>query len=88
MKSKLNPNWPVLKHYDAKHVAHIAMPLGGIGTGCVSLGGRGDLRDWEVVNRPAKGFNPAYTFFALHVKPAGGPAVRDSRRFERARVNS
>ena len=33
----------------------VAMPMGGIGTGCVSLGGRGELRDWEIFNRPGKG---------------------------------
>jgi len=49
-------DWPVLKHYDQDHLAKIALPLGGIGTGTVSIGGRGDLRDWEVMNRPAKGF--------------------------------
>lgn len=36
-----NPHWPVLKHYDQNHLARIAMPLGGIGTGTISLGGRG-----------------------------------------------
>jgi len=55
------------------------MPLGGIGTGTVSLGGRGDLRDWELMNRPAKGYIPEAAgvgpFFSLWVKPAGGPAV-------------
>ena len=35
---------------------HIAFPLGGIGTGTISLGGWGQLRDWEIMNRPAKGF--------------------------------
>jgi uncharacterized protein (DUF608 family) len=65
----------VLKEYDQDHLARIALPLGGIGTGTVSLGGRGDLRDWEIVNRPAKGFAPASTFFALYARPAGGAAA-------------
>ena len=67
-------DWPVLTQYDQDHLARIALPLGGIGTGTVSLGGRGDLRDWEIVNRPAKGFAPMSSFFALHAMPAGGEA--------------
>jgi uncharacterized protein (DUF608 family) len=67
--------WPVLTRYDQRRLGRIALPLGGIGTGTVSLGGRGDLRDWEVVNRPAKGFRPRQTFFALWARPAGGAAV-------------
>ncbi|MFC2126105.1 GH116 family glycosyl-hydrolase [Bacteroidota bacterium] len=64
--------WPVLKHYDQEHLSKIALPVGGIGTGTISLGGIGDLRDWEIVNRPAKGFcgtpqgNRA-PFFAINV---------------------
>ncbi len=67
--------WPVLTRYDSDHLARIALPLGGIGTGTVSLGGRGDLRDWEVMNKPAKGYTPRHCFFALWAKPSGGPAV-------------
>ena len=67
--------WPVLKHYDQNHLFQVALPLGGIGTGQVSLGGRGELRDWEIMNIPAKGFSTVYTgssntpFFAIYVKP-------------------
>ncbi|HEY4290656.1 MAG TPA: GH116 family glycosyl-hydrolase [Puia sp.] len=50
----LSPDYPVLKHYDQDHLAKIAMPIGGIGTGTVSLGGRGDLRQWEIMNVPGK----------------------------------
>lgn len=49
--------WPVLKHYDQSHLDKIALPLGGIGTGTVSLGGRGELKDWELMNVPAKGYS-------------------------------
>lgn len=68
--------WPILKEYDQEHLAKIALPLGGIGTGTVSLGGRGDLCDWEIMNRPAKGFVPTRgsfsPFFAVFVKDAEG----------------
>ena len=69
--------WPVLKQYDQDHIVRIALPLGGIGTGTVSLGGRGDLRDWEIMNRAAKGFVPLRQrsvgpFFALFSKTADG----------------
>ena len=77
---KSSKTWPVLNRYDAQHLERIALPLGGIGTGTISLGGRGDLRDWEIMNRPAKGFIPPGTagsgpFFALYAKPQGGAAV-------------
>ena len=68
--------WPVLKTYDQAHLDRIALPLGGIGTGTVSLGGRGDLHDWEIMNRPAKGFTPLKRsfgpFFAVFTKTADG----------------
>ena len=73
-------HWPILREYDEDHLIRIALPLGGIGTGTVSLGGRGDLRDWEIVNRPAKGFVPrqrlgAAPFFALRAHAAGEAPV-------------
>jgi len=72
-------NWPILKLYDQDHIGRIALPLGGIGTGTVSLGGRGDLRDWEIMNRAAKGFVPLRgsvgPFFALFAKTSDGQTV-------------
>lgn len=53
----------------------IAMPIGGIGTGTISIGGRGQLTDLEIYNRPWKGNAPRNTFFALWVKSRGKPAV-------------
>lgn len=72
--------WPVLKHYDSRHLHEIALPLGGIGTGTVSLGGRGELRDWEIMNVPAKGFSTVMQsnntpFVTLYAKPEGQPSV-------------
>lgn len=69
--------WPVLKHYDGQHLYQVALPLGGIGTGTVSLGGRGELRDWEIMNVPAKKYSTVTTgnnapFFAIYAKPAQG----------------
>src|SRR5215216_953319 len=55
--------------------AKVAFPLGGIGTGTVSLGARGDLRDWEIFNRPAKGTQLPNTFFALRAQSEGSEAV-------------
>lgn len=65
--------FPVLKHYDKDHLLNVALPLGGIGTGTVSLGGRGELRDWEIMNKPAIGFSGITKgndapFFAIYVK--------------------
>src|SRR4051812_13849552 len=56
-------------------LAEVAFPLGGIGTGTVSLGGRGQLRDWEIFNRPGKGKGLPYTFFSLWAQPEGGKSV-------------
>ncbi|WP_071135361.1 GH116 family glycosyl-hydrolase [Millionella massiliensis] len=72
--------WPVLKHYDSEHLYQVALPLGGIGTGNVSLGGRGELRDWEIMNVPGKRYSTVTTgnnapFFAIYMKPEGGAST-------------
>jgi len=45
-----------------------AFLLGGIGTGNVSIGSRGELRDWEIFNRPAKGHTLPNTYFCIWAK--------------------
>ncbi len=52
-----------------------AFPLGGIGTGNVSLGARGELRDWELENHPDKDRRNPRTFFAIHAAPEGADPV-------------
>ena len=79
MKAK-SAVWPKLKSYPQSHLAHIAMPVGGLGTGSISIGGRGNLCDWEICNRPAKGFDlvqgwKAGCFFSLWTKDASGRTV-------------
>jgi non-lysosomal glucosylceramidase len=46
----------------------ISFPLGGVAAGSLGLGGRGQLRDWEIFNRPNQGHSPSYAFPAIWVK--------------------
>lgn len=72
--------------YTEEHLREIAFPLGGLGAGCVSLDGRGGLRDWEIFNRPNKGSILETTFPAIWIQEEGksplarrllGPRVKD-----------
>ena len=58
--------------YIGDYTREIAFPLGGIGTGSVSLGGNGRLMDWEIFNRPSKGSINGYTHLAIK-------AVKDNK---------
>ena len=51
--------------YTGRQLAMLAFPLGGVGTGSISLGGRGQLRDWEIFNRPDQGRSPEYAFASI-----------------------
>ena len=67
----LRRKWPVLRRYEGEDRRAISLPLGGIGTGTIGLGGHGQLRDWELQNHPSKGSSCAGTFFAIRVAEAG-----------------
>ena len=54
--------------FTGRRLSQIAFPLGGIGTGSISLGGRGQLQDWEIFNRSDKGQAPEYGFAAICVQ--------------------
>ncbi len=59
-----------------------AFPLGGIGTGNVSIGARGEFRDWELGYQPAKGKRNPFTFSAIHTAPVDDPSASVTRVLE------
>jgi len=63
------------RRFAGSNLKMIAFPLGGIGTGTISLGGRGQLRDWEIFNRPDKGNSPEYCFAAVWAQAKGRKPV-------------
>ena len=68
------PQWPVARQLTRGTTGvHISLPVGGIGTGTVGFGGRGQFRDWELENHPSKGLSSELTFLACRVKGAGSP---------------
>ena len=58
--------------YTGEALKEIAFPLGGIGTGSVSLAGNGRLTDWEIMNRPAKGSGNGFSHFAIRAVDESG----------------
>jgi len=56
--------------FTGRHLSRISCPLGGIGTGGIGLGGRGNLQDWQIFNRPDYGNRLEYAFPAIWVKTA------------------
>ncbi|SDX38275.1 GH116 family glycosyl-hydrolase [Paenibacillus sp. CF384] len=57
---------------EAKEAAFL---LGGIGTGNISIGSRGEFRDWEIFNRPGKGDLLPNTYFSIWAKQEGEAPV-------------
>ncbi|MHB8879446.1 MAG: GH116 family glycosyl-hydrolase, partial [Myxococcaceae bacterium] len=63
--------------YTGRNLSQISFPLGGIGSGCVGLGGNGRLIDWEIFGRPSKGSTNGHTHFAIKAERDG--EVLDAR---------
>ena len=61
--------------YKGKKLKEIVFPLGGIGTGSVSIAGNGELVDWEIFNRPNKGSRNGYSHFAIRAQLPDGSSV-------------
>lgn len=59
------------KIYKGAKRQEIVFPLGGIGSGCISLDGTGRLRDWEIFNRPAKGSLNGFSHFGIKAEADG-----------------
>jgi uncharacterized protein (DUF608 family) len=72
-KAALEPGYP--RVFQGRQLSQIAFPLGGVAAGSLSLGGRGQLRDWEIFNRPNKGFSPPYAFPSIRVQSGTGKPV-------------
>jgi len=63
------------RSFAGRQLAMISFPLGGIGAGSLGLGGRGQLQDWEIFNRPDKGRSPQYAFPAIRARVGDGQSV-------------
>jgi non-lysosomal glucosylceramidase len=57
--------------YTGARRRYVAFPLGGIGTGSVSLTGSGRLIDWSIRNRPAIDQFNGYSHFAIKAEREG-----------------
>jgi uncharacterized protein (DUF608 family) len=62
--------------YSGDSLKNISIPLGGIGTGDILIGGRGNIKALEIFNRAAQtGELPYMTFFSLWLKEENSDAV-------------
>jgi non-lysosomal glucosylceramidase len=62
--------------FSGRALKMIAFPLGGVAAGSISLGGRGNLRDWEIFNRADKGNNLSYALPSIWAASNGKTIAR------------
>ncbi|MBQ6246477.1 MAG: hypothetical protein IJK04_06405, partial [Kiritimatiellae bacterium] len=69
-------NWPVLREYRGENLRRVQMPVGGIGTGQISLCGNGGLAAFEIRNSAEKKFVPCrqsvHPAFVLRAEDSDG----------------
>jgi non-lysosomal glucosylceramidase len=61
--------------FEGRQLKMISFPLGGVAAGSLGLGGRGQLRDWEIFNRPNQGGSPAYAFPAIWIQSGNSKPI-------------
>ena len=66
-------NYP--RKFRGRQLRMISFPLGGVAAGSLGLGGRGQLVNWEIFNRPNKGYRPPYAFPAIWAQAGSGKPV-------------
>jgi len=73
--SRAEPAFQYPRTFKGRQLERIAFPLGGVAAGSVALGGRGQLLDWEIFNRPDKGRSVSYAFPAVWAQVGTGKPV-------------
>ncbi|MGA2050230.1 MAG: GH116 family glycosyl-hydrolase [Terracidiphilus sp.] len=68
-----DPSYP--RRFQGRQLRMISFPLGGVAAGSLGLGGRGQLVNWEIFNKPNKGFRPTYAFPAIWAQAGSGKPV-------------
>lgn len=61
-RPRVDPDVGYPRRFRGEQLRMISFPLGGVAAGSIGLGGRGQLVNWEIFNRPNKGFRPPYSF--------------------------
>jgi non-lysosomal glucosylceramidase len=69
------PPFAYRRTFTGRQLQQISFPLGGVAAGSIGLGGRGQLRDWQIFNRPDYGHAPSYAFPAIWVQVGEGKPV-------------